>query len=344
MSVVAAVQGQYQLPSSDSNELYNSLYNQDNYPVWTSYNGVQFGESTIRNVGVFKGFAGWLHYSPLFNQGYSSYIGNQMMRRVANHNGLDVGTLRVGRNSLASYLEGYAPRILKIYGAENLWAGMNSVNNNNADRGAGQEGELNNQNHTRIVSNTTRGEGSLNSGTAMSHTGMWTRSTEWSQVVDIPDNVTSIKFGAQIRILDDDKLRPLNWAGIYCAEDNYSTDKRTVNYFGIRHTDATFNLPTGTLTGSTANYNWSGLSTTARAGGIYFFTPAITAVTEHAMLDQDDFEEFSKVEYTFTPQSGTNRRMSLNIFFAESTQYLAAGAGEYTGGFEVFDSFLEFST
>lgn len=341
-SVVSAAKGTFLARSIESgNALLNSEYDNDNYPVWTSWNGVKYGSSKIRQIGVYKGLANWVHYSPLYNQGYSSYIGNQFLF-------LDQ---RRSPNDLAPYLAGYRPRILKIYGAENLWkvgggGPVGSVGNDNADRGDTTTGIFTNANSTRIVGNTTLNN--MASTTSMASTNCWSRVTEWQQHLTIPDNCTSIKFGAQIRVQSTDKLKPLNFAGIYCAEDrNPATGAhfRYVNYFAIRHTDATFNLPTGGLSGDQGSYNWNGLVVGDTHAFHRFYTPTATAVTEHAMLDQDDYEDFKKVEYTFTPQSGgSGRKMSLNIFFAENTSYLKAAAGELSGGFQVYDPFVEFLT
>ena len=336
-NVVSAARGTSLARSLDSgNALLNSEYDNDNYPVWSSWNGIKSSSTYNRHVGVMVGLANWVHYSPLFNQGYSTYIGNQFLF-------LD---RRRSPNDLAGFRAGYQPRVIKLYGAENLWGSASSVSNDNADRGDSNTGIFTNAGSSRIVSNTTLS--SIDSSTSMTSTNCWSRVTEWQQHLSIPDNCTSIKFGAQIRVQSTDKLKPLNFAGIYCAEDAGSagTYYRNVNYFGIRHTDATFSLPTGTLTGDPGKYNWNGLVVGDGHPYHRFYTPDSTTVTEHAMLDQDDYEDFKKVEYTFTPQGGPGqfRKMSLNIFFAENTSYLKAAAGDLTGGFQVYDPFVEFLT
>ena len=244
---------------------------------------------------------------------------------------------------LAPFSAGYIPRIINMYGSQSLQYGP--ISNNNADRGDTQFGSFNNSNNVRIISNTTLS--SVDSSTAMTTTEAWTRH-EWQQHLDIPDNVTSIKFGAQIKIDAADRLRPLNFAGLYCAEDRLESAQlnRYVNYFGIRHTDATFTLPTGTKTGDEAGYNWNGLTqfNPQLNANLNYFTPQRTHIVEKAMLDQNDYSDFTKVEYTFTPQSGTNRKMQLGMFFAENCSYLAAGESENTGGFKVYDPFVEFIT
>ena len=329
MSVVCAARGQGLNVSSTSNELTNSRFSQDNYPVWTAYNGEQHNLTSYkRSNGVYKGLAFWYHYSPLM-QGYSSYVGNQFLYAFQPY-------------ALAPFSAGAIPRIINMYGAQSLMWG--AISNNNADRGDTQFGSFNNSNNVRIISNTTLS--SIDSSTAMTTTEAWTRH-EWQQHLDIPDGTTSIKFGARIKVAATDKLRPLNFAGMYCAEDRLEGTQlnRYVNYFGVRHADATFTLPTGTKTGDEAGYNWNGLTqfNPQASSNIHYFTPQRTHIVEHAMRNQDFLGEFQKVEYTFTPQSGTDRKMQLGMFFAENCSYLAAGGTENTGGFKVYDPFVEFS-
>ena len=341
-SIVSAARGTYLARSIDSgNALLNSEYKQDNYPIWSSWNGQKTSANITESYGVFGTLASWVHYSPIFNQGYSTYIGNQFLYLDRRHSPHD----------LAPFLAGPQPRVILLYGSENLWASADqpiqeaTIDNDNADRGDDTTGTFTDGNDSRIVSNTTLS--SIDSNTAMTSTSCWTRSTEWQQHLDIPNNCTSIKFGAQIKIAANDKLKPLNFAGIYCAEDRnpaFNAHFRYVNYFAIRHTDATFNLPTGSLSGDQSGYNWNGLKVADSYTYHRFYTATQTLVTEHAMLDQDNYEDFQKVEYTFTPRPGTGRKMSLNLFFAENTSYLKAAAGDTTGGFQVYDPFVEFLT
>ena len=64
MSVVVCARGQGLDVSSTSNELTNSRFSQDNYPVWTAYNGEQHNLTSYRrNNGTVRGLAFWYHYS-----------------------------------------------------------------------------------------------------------------------------------------------------------------------------------------------------------------------------------------------------------------------------------------
>lgn len=349
MTVVAA-KGRLMGESTFSNELDNSLFTMNNYPVWTTFNGYQPSSDAtyINQTGTWKTFGYWRHYSPLYNDGYGSYIGNQLLDREASPNGTET---QRGDHALLPFLSGSEPRVLKIYGAESLFSSA-AVANNDADRGHGTTGEFTNQNNTRVIANTGSSQGgnyitgSIGTGTSMNSTSLWTR-YDWTQIVDIPDSATTVKFGAQVKIASDDKLKTYNFAGIYCAEDNYTTNTRVVNYFRLRDSISPYDLATGTLSSAASPYNWSGLTTSgavdSSGNNLKVFTPASTVANELASLNQNDYEEFKKVEYSFTPQSGTNRKMSFNLFFSESARYLSVAAGDPTGGFQVFDPFVEFS-
>ena len=321
------------LPTTD-NEIDNPYYDQDNYPVWTNFNGAYGGDTLTHDVNTFAELASWGHYSPLFNQGYSSYIGTQFHRGFYPYE-----------------LDGFSPyrpeaRIIKVYGAESLFPSA-GISNYDTDRGASQVGYFTNGGNSRIISNTASSFNGPDSNSSMNRTNAWVRSTEWTQQIAVPNSATSVTFGAQIRVAPDDKLKALNWAGIYIAEDREpasGTFVRYVHYFGVRHTNATFTLPTGQLSSTTqSSYNWSGLGAKSPAEKSKYFTPQWTVITQHDMLDQDDYEDFQTVEYTFNLQAGTSRYLNFNIFFAENASYLYSAAGDFTGGFQVFEPRVKFS-
>ena len=321
--IIAASRGQGLEPSSTSNAVLNSQFTRDNYPVGYTYPNNAKALTYKQNTGTEVFQAAWASGSSLYfiSPPYVTMLGNQYLYSWEDYR-------------LAPFLAGYIPRINKIYGVSNLFKG-NTLNNDNADRGAGSYGDVGNTN-SRIVNHTTLT--TIDSSTSMDNTAIWVDSTKWSQVVDVPDSATTVKFGAQIRIPSGDKLRPLNWAGIAITQD--STNDRTVNYFGIRHTNATFTLPTSESTNN-KGYNWAGLGTTI--SNSVFYTPETFSATEHAMLDQDNYEEFTKVEYTFTLNSGTSRKVLMHIFFAENAKYMYDEDTELTGGFQYYDPFIEFS-
>lgn len=341
MSVVAAAKGarlrrNLSYDFGAGNILTNPNFDQDNYPVWRSWNGVPYGANVQNQVGdFFKGIAGWLHYSSLFNSGYATYVGNQFLFPEEPY---DLDDFDGYPNKMS--------RIIKLYGAGQYYNNLGSVNNSNTDRGSSITGPFTGAASVRIVSNSALT--SIGSTTPDNSSSNWTRH-EWSQIVDIPDDYGSttygIRFGAKVRVDPNDKLRNKNFGGIYCAEDRNSASgsyERYVNYFGIQDTNANWYLPTGQLSSAQAPYNWNGLySQYPTSGNVNHLTPTSVTATQHAMLDQDDYGEFKIVYYDFTPQSGTNRTLIFTLFFAENHSYLGGSESPIpnTGSVQFFDPF-----
>jgi len=324
--------------TSSDNQVKNSTFDNDNYPVWAGFNGQYFSSSQTHQTGMTKGISEWRHYSPLFNQSYmQSHIGNLFVYTEDPYN-----------------VDGFDPfdpvdRAILIYGAQAWWDNVNSgTTNNNPDRGSNVVGFFTNGTSSRIISNTTLStiQSTASFSTTSTSQSCWCRDTEWQQVVPVPDSATTCKFGARIKVSATDKLKLRNFAGIYIAEDREPTSgtfERYVNYFGVRHTNHTFTLPTGSLSTAQSQYNWNGMEVKDTTQNIRYYTPQWVTATEHAMLDQDDYEDWEKVEYSFTLQPGTNRDISINLFFAENTYYIHNSVTGNTGGFQIFDPFVEFS-
>ena len=322
--LVAVSRGEGLEDSSTSNVLVNSKFNNDNYPVGYTYVDNDKPLTYQQNYGVETFLPAWASGSSLYftDPQFVTMCSNQYLYSWGDY-------------ELAPFLAGFIPRINKIFGVSNLFPG-NTISNTNTDRGDGNYGFVTGAN-SRIVNHTTLT--TIDSSTSMDNTAIWVDSTKWCQQLNVPDSATTVKFGAQIRIPSGDKLRPLNWAGIAVTQD--SSNDRTVNYFGIRHTNATFTLPTSESTNN-KGYNWAGQGIDAPVSSP-FYTPETFSATEHAMLDQDDYEDFTKVEYTFTLNSGTNRKIMMHIFFAENAKYMYDEDTELTGGFQYYDPFIEFS-
>lgn len=323
MSVVAAAKGARLEPSPSLNAsvaqyLQNADFDQDNYPVWRSFNGVVTSGSAVNQTGdFFKGIASWLHYSSLFNSGYATYVGNQFLFPEEPY-------------ALDDF-DGYPnkmPRILKLYGATQYYNNLGTPDNTDTDRGSGTTGIFTQASPVRIVSNSALT--SITGTTPSNSSSNWTRH-EWSQILSVPDDVAStngVRFGAMVRVDPNDKLRERNFGGMYVAQDaNPATGvfTRHVSYFGLQHTNATWSLPTGTISSAMSPYNWNGLHSVMPANGnVPQYTPTSVTATEHAMLDQDDYGEFKLVYYDFTPQAGTNRTVIVSLFFAENHSYLGS--------------------
>ncbi len=340
-----------------TNYLLNPTFAKGNYPVWTSWNGMVSSSSYQNNRGSYGiGIANWLHYSPIFNQGWSTYVGNQFVERklsYINNGSPSSPSMNVPYTAVHGFYDAQQDRVIKLYGADNLHeSGLTQQRNNDMTRAYNLTGAYaGSSGPPRVVSNTTTASGLyLNTGSGSPYNYFFWSRHEWTQVVSVPDSATSVTFGARIKIAEDDKLKLYNWCGIYCTQDVYTepslgTGTRYVNYFGIKNSSDNFTRPTGTLTGDMAEYNWNGLQNILPPSGSnhYYFTPTTTHVTEHAMLDDDDFDDFKRVEYTFNLNSGTQRKMGFTLYFAESIGNMKRANGDFTGGFQVFDPTVEFS-
>lgn len=346
------------------NYLSNPTFNKRNYPVWTSWNGAIRTSTYYGNTGNFGvGIANWIHYSPVFNQGWSSYVGNLFIKRQPTRQATD-RQYHLNTFTTHGFADAATDRVIKMYGSEDLFTGNNpgggATPNQDLTRSYQNTGAYSASYATpRLVSNSPMGgNGTVLNGSsgALNNYQNWARH-EWTQIVTVPQWALKATFGARIKIAADDKLKLYNWCGIYCAEDSIGAvgtgqATRNVNYFGIKKSTDTFTRPTGALTGDMAEYNWNGLSTgtTPQSDPLpnnqFYLTPTTCNVTEHGMLDEDDFEDFTNVEYTFdlTYTGGTNNKIGFTIFFAESIGNMNRNNGDPTGGFQVFNPYLEFSS
>ncbi len=367
----------------DGNHLKNPTFAQNNYPVWSSFNGPLASTSATWDAtytgqhNTLKRMAFWHHYSPLYNMGWATYVGNNFNKRVSfHHQQLPGGaTTRTQSEPNGDFkLLGFGedpnqPRVIKMYGADNMWTfndqptypwPYRSNYNHGPRRGDTTQGEYNPNVGImpRMVSNTTVSGRIPQLGTttslkrqSMNRTDCWCRH-EWQQHVPVPSGATYVTFGAYVRVDPDDQMKPLNWAGIYIAEDDYvsSSTIRRVNYFGIKDSSNNMSLPSGggALSGYSAGNNWNGLSSKFVSGRtVYFpFNPHVTVPYEHAMLDQDDFSEFTKVEYTMSLSTiqgaRTTGKITFGMFFAENFSYLVASQSQPTGSVRFFNPFVKF--
>lgn len=320
------------------NGLINTLFQHGNYPTWTVSNGVYVDNAT-EVEGTFAPIRHWMHYSPLFNDGYGAFVGNFFLDRFEPY-------------ELVGYVpDDGDPRVMKMYGAGYLWDNE-FFDNEDPDRADFFNGHSDDAALCKLISNTTLPV--INGSTQMSNTGLWVRH-EWTQRFYVPVTAGSVTVGARVKISADDKLRPLSFAGISTTQvGTFNVDDRHVNYVAIGDDNPSYTLPTGTLTGDAGEYNWNGLSArpqddpSSPTNGTHtpYQMQATAHVTEHAFLSQDDFEDFQLIEFTFVPERSTgetHNHVNFNIFFAENASYADSADGELTGGFQVFDPYVKFN-
>ena len=336
--VVAAARGQGLEPSNAVNELLNPKFINDNYPVGITYPNVEENMTYKQNSGVETFLAGWRHAGPVYPNGdatstsYFTTLSNQWLYSWQDY-------------QLAPFLAGYIPRVLKLFGIGSLFATGNTnpaTNNLQADRQNSSTGGS--INLPKITSNTTLS--SIPTGsTSMDTTAIWVRSADWVANVFPDDTETHVKFGAQIKIDANDQLRLNNFAGMYIYEDVAGAGgvaERRVTTVIFKDASSTYVLPTGTLTLPMAQYNWNGVNSQTFGSG-NFFGAGITTILNQYELDQDNYGDFTNVTYYHELKAGTNRVVSMSLFFAENAKYMYDEDAINSGAIQFYDPFIEYA-
>ena len=338
--VVATARGQGLEPSNAVNELLNPKFINDNYPVGVTFPDLEVDMTYKQNSGIETFLSGWRHAGPVYPNGdatstsYFTTLGNQWL-----YSWQDYG--------LAPFLAGYIPRVLKLFGIGSLFATGNTspvTNNLQADRQNSATGGATGL--PKITSNTTLS--SIPTGsTSMDTSEIWVRSADWVANVFPDDTETHVKFGAQVKIDANDQLRLNNFAGMYIYEDVTAAGgepERRVTTVIFKDASSTYALPTGTLTLPMAQYNWNGVdSQNYGTGSQNFFAGGITTILNQYELDQDDYGDFTKVTYYHELKAGTNRTVSMSLFFAENAKYMYDEDAINSGAIQFYDPFIEYA-
>ena len=256
-------------------------------------------------------FNKWSHFGQLFTSDFDfkTYVGNSFHNNFPPFKDLGGGSLDD------------QPKVLKLYGAgTNFPSNTTNTNNNNA-----RSFPLSGMSFTAIPG--TYPDGST-----------WTRQG-WSQGVAVPDSATTVTFGAYVRIPSDDQLRDKNVVGCYINQSTGSNN--FVNAMYIKKDGQMFSFHTGS-----ANKNhWSGLSDSINSNSNTEYSIrennvcTIQSITPYL---QSEFAQFKKIEKTVTLQSGTNRRLTFEMFFGENQDYLN-GSGTPSGAGLFYNPFVTYA-
>jgi hypothetical protein len=258
-------------------------------------------------------FNKWAHFGQLFtsDSDYKTYVGNSFNANFPAFKDLGGGELSDQK------------KVLKLFGAgTNFPDNTTNTNNNNA-----RSFPLSGMSYTATPQTYPDG-------------GTWTRQG-WSQGVAVPDSATTVTFGAYVRIPSDDQLRDLNVVGCYINQNTGSNNY--VNAMYIKEDGQMFSFKTGS---GNANH-WSGLADDITANSNteypvrYNTVSTIQSITPYF---QSEFAQFKKIEKTVTLQSGTNRRLTFEMFFGENQDYLTpASTGTPSGAGFFYNPFVVYS-
>ena len=161
--------------------------------------------------------------------------------------------------------------------------------------------------------------------------------------VDIPDDATSVTFGAYVRCPRDDKFHTYNFGGISAVFVNGNGETSTESIVStILFSEPIDTIPTlfsGTSSDiNVAPYQWGGINTLAnvQAGFSTDRNSASVNINTHVVEDASDYAEFKYVSRTITGDfinSGeTNRKMLLQLGFFENHANMLTGSSPTPSG------------
>jgi hypothetical protein len=179
----------------------------------------------------------------------------------------------------------------------------------------------------------------------------WCRN-EWTTNVAIPNNAVTAKFGAYIRVPENDNLRQYNCAGLYVYQDKelqvYNAPNIYVTPIVVRNSNHTlvnmFEGRPSITSGDVKNrQQWSGINTrwTGGPGTAVGRYNDKCFVNEVKYYTTDEFRQFRKVEHEVTLETGGYRRLGISCFFGENQSYLNA-SGTPSGAAFFYNPFIQF--
>lgn len=206
-----------------------------------------------------------------------------------------------------------APKVLSLYGAGsdfNVTSGTNSNNNNSRS----YTGNAATNRIPLVGMSETTTVGSFPDNTC------WCRN-EWTQSVDIPNSATKVKFGAYIRVPENDDFRAKNCGGVYIAQWTNLTypTQFTINAITVKRDADSFTFLTGQQAqGLISQQNWSGLRTDFIDNSDKRRWNDTTNIESVDYESTSNHRQFRKVEKEVTLAAGTSRKMTFNMFFGEN--------------------------
>jgi hypothetical protein len=177
---------------------------------------------------------------------------------------------------------------------------------------------------------------------------------DWFQQVQLPANATGYTFGAFVRCPTNDKLRDLNFGGIYVNHDHspVSQSDANINCIAIKRASHNLSLRTGAIPTSQTPFNWSGLrpaiNDALKIYGIMYNPVGGSAVNVNGITykDAEDYSDFKLVTASGNI-TDSNNAIGLGLFFAENHSYLPVTPPDpnpLTGSIEFYNPFIIFQT
>tara|TARA_E500000305_G_C3996117_1_gene224630 strand:- start:239 stop:1312 length:1074 start_codon:yes stop_codon:yes gene_type:complete len=319
----------------DTNAVTNPLFDADvNYPIGHQWNGTTGESNGLLPAGK------WGFCSPLTTNTitYQSFFGYGWLSNYrpyidsAKFSGEEIGGYQIAN---IKYSGG---RVFKMYGV-----GASLIDRNrNPDRTEAT--------YPGITSFTSSNK-TVNETTTWGDSDCWAK-YELMQQVQLPSNAASYTFGALVRCLPNDKLRDLNFGGIYVNHDHspVSQTDSHINCIAIKRASHNLSLRTGVIPTSQTPFNWSGLrpvvNPTTNIYEVMPNLPGASAVDVEGITykDAEEFGDFKLVTATGSVSSSYNA-IGLGLFFAENHSYLhetPPDPNPPSGSIQFYSPFIQF--
>ncbi len=323
-----------------TNALTNPLFDADvRYPIGAEWNGTTGESNGLLPSGK------WGFCSPLATNtvNFQSYFGYGWLSNYRPYDDTAKfgGTENPEENPYQLININYSGgRVFKMYG---VGASLNAFNRN-PDRIEGTYPAI-----TSFTSSTKTVDGT----TSWGDSDCWAK-YELMQQIQLPANATGYTFGAFVRCPPNDKLRDLNFGGIYVNHDHsaVSQSDSKINCIAIKRASHNLSLRTGAIPTSQTPFNWSGLRPLIQQNNnTYAIMPNLvgqSAVNVEGITykDAEDYSDFKLVTATGSVSSSYNA-ISLGLFFAENHSYLPETPPDPnppTGSIEFYNPFIIFQT
>lgn len=305
---------------SGNNELIEGIPgNAVKLPTFNVYEGLPPFGATYNGAANQWGNV-WKHYGQLYTSDFDfkTYLGNNWSANFPGYK--DLGGSALSKQS----------KVLKMFGA-----GTNFPNNTAADK--------QNIDNSRGATDTNIplvGFSETSPAASFGSASVWSKH-EWFQEVIRPNDAVTMKFGAYVRVDENDDFRDKNCGGVYTwqkgsPEEQY-TD--TINAIVVKKSSDSMNLVTGMIDTEVDSYQqWNGMLAHAPE------TPrksTRTDIQNISYVDNTDCRNFRKIESTITLIDYNHGEVGIGLFFGENQSNLDE-SGALSGAINFYSPFIQF--
>lgn len=305
---------------SGNNELIEGIPgNAVKLPTFNVYEGLPpFGNAYNGSPLVWGNV--WKHYGQLYTSDfdYKTYLGNNWLANFPSYK--DLGSTALSKQS----------KVLKMFGSGTNFPNNTDVNKQNIDNSRGAT----DTNIPLVGFSETSPAASFGSDS------VWSKH-EWFQEVKRPNDAVTMKFGAYVRVDENDDFRDKNCGGVYTWQKGSSQEQYTdtINAIVVKKSTDSMNLVTGLIDTEVDSYQqWNGMLAHAPE---YPRKSTRTDIQNISYVDNTDCRNFRKIESTITLIGYNHGDVGIGLFFGENQSNLDE-SGALSGAIQFYCPFIQF--